>query len=104
MHYKVTVTERAFEDLDNIIGYLLFRFNNAQAASGVLDDFDQTTAMLADCAGSLKLCENPSLKSLGYRRINFCRHDYFMLYRLEGDTAVVDAVFHFLQDYESRMN
>lgn len=28
---------------------------------------------------------------------------YFMMYRLEGDTAVIDNIFHELQDYEKKM-
>ena len=28
---------------------------------------------------------------------------YFMLYRLEGMVAIVDNIFHELQDYENKM-
>jgi len=27
--------------------------------------------------------------------------DYFLLYRIEGDTVIVDDIFHELQDYEN---
>lgn len=33
----------------------------------------------------------------------FMAHRYFMLYRIEGDRAIIDAIFHELQDYENRM-
>ena len=46
----------------------------------------------------LKLVDNPELAKLGYRRINFKRHRYYFLYRIEGDTAIVDAMYHELQD------
>lgn len=49
------------------------------------------------------MCDNPGLKQLGYRRIDFRAHRYFMLYRIDGDKAVVDNIFHELQDYESKM-
>ena len=39
---------------------------------------------------------------LGYRRINFKSHRYFMLYRVEEDKVYVDNVFHELQDFEIR--
>jgi hypothetical protein len=42
-------------------------------------------------------------KKYGYRRINFLSHNYFMMYRLEGNVAVVDNIFHDLQDYENKM-
>ena len=54
-------------------------------------------------AGSLKLCDNPKLRQLEYRRINFLNHRYFMLYRIEDDVLIVDSIFHDLQDYENRM-
>ena len=59
---------------------------------------------MSNVAGSLKLCDNPKLRELGYYRINFLSHRYFMLYRIENDTVYVDNVFHELQDYENGMN
>lgn len=52
----------------------------------------------------LKLCDNPKLRVLGYRRINFLSHRYFMLYRIENNIVYVDNIFHELQDYENKMN
>ena len=43
------------------------------------------------------------LIELGYRRINFKFHRYFMLYRVEEDMVYADNIFHELQDYENRM-
>ena len=104
MDYKVVITEDAEADLDAFIRYLLFEKKNRQAATAVLDDFEATKESLKRVAGSLKLCDNPKLNVLGYRRINFLSHRYFMLYRIEGDTAVVDNIFHELQDYENKVN
>ena len=74
-----------------------------QAAQNVLNDFEATKESLKYVAGSLKLCDNPRLKQLGYHRINFLNHRYFMLYRIEDDVVIIDNIFHELQDYESRM-
>ena len=60
----------------------------------MLNDFEVTKQSLSRTAGSLKLCDNPKLKALGYRRMNFLSHRYFMLYRLEGMVAIVDNIFH----------
>ena len=103
MDYKVAVTAEAEEDLNQFIQYLLFAKKNKQAAKNVLDDFEDTVRMLKDVAGSLKICDNPRLQSLGYHRINFQKHRYFMLYRIENDVVYVDDIFHELQDYENRM-
>lgn len=103
MDYKVLITADAEADLEGFIRYLLYEKRSEQAASNVLDDFEATKQTLSKVAGSLKLCDNPKLSILGYRRINFMSHRYFMLYRLEGETAVVDNIFHELQDYENKM-
>ncbi len=103
MDYKVVVTAEAEEDLNGFIRYLLFVKNNRQAAKNVLDDFEKSVEKLKYVAGSLKLCENPRLKNLGYYRMNFLNHRYFMLYRIENDVVFVDDIFHELQDYENKM-
>ena len=104
MDYKVVMMEGAEEDLDRFVAYLLFEKENEQAARNLLDDFEKTKASLSIVAGSLKPCDNPKLKELGYRRINFLSHRYFMLYRIEENTVFVDNIVHELQDYESRMS
>ena len=98
MEYKVVITERATTKLDGFVRYLLYEKKNGQAATNVLNDFEATKRNLAIVAGSLKLCDNPGIKALGYRRINFLKHQYYMLYRIEGKSAVVDNIFHNLQD------
>lgn len=103
MDYKVVVTKDAEGDLDRFIRYLFFEKKNLQAAENVLNDYDATVESLKHVAGSLKLCDNPRLQQLKYRRINFLNHRYFMLYRIESNVVYVDGIFHGLQDYENRM-
>lgn len=101
MDYKVVITQAAEEDLDRFIQYLVFEKRNQQAAKNLLDDFEVTKQSLEQVAGSLKYCEHPRLKELRYKRINFRKHRYFMLYHIDADKAIVDNVFHQLQDYEN---
>ncbi len=103
MDYKVAVTADAEADLDQYIQYLLTEKKSEQAAVNLLDDFEATIQRLRAAASSLKLCENPRLKELGYRRINFLSHRYFILYRIVDDIVFVDNIFHELQDYENKM-
>lgn len=51
----------------------------------------------------MKLCDNPRLRQLEYRRINFLNHRYSMLYRIVDNVVFVDNIFHELQDYENKM-
>lgn len=101
MEYKVVITSDAEADLDGFLKYLLLEKRSNQAATNVLNDFESTKISLAKVAGSIKLCDNPRLKKLGYRRMNFLSHRYFMLYRIEGDTVIIDNILHELQDYEN---
>ncbi len=101
MDYEVLVSEDAENDLDHFIQYLLFEKENEQAARSLLNDFEMTKQSLSHVAGSLGDCANPRLKAQGYKRIRFMAHRYFMLYRIEGNRVVIDAVFHELQDFES---
>jgi len=103
MDYKVVVTKDAEEDLERFVQYLILEKENIQAAKNVLDDYDATIESLKHVAGSLKLCDNPKLRQLEYRRINFLNHRYFMLYRNVEDIVFVDNIFHELQDYEKNM-
>lgn len=104
MGYKVVMAESAEKALDRFVTYLLFEKKSEQAARNLLNDFEATKISLSNVAGSLKLCDNPKLKELGYRRINFLSHRYFMLYRVEENTVYVDGIFHELQDYEKVMS
>lgn len=103
MDYKIVVTKDAEDDLDSFIKYLLYEKKSMQAARNVLDDFEATKESLKYVAGSFKLCDNPRLKALGYRRINFLNHRYFMLYRIDDNVVFVDNIFHDLQDYENKI-
>lgn len=103
MDYKVVVTEDAEADLDRFVKYLLFEKRSEQAARNLLDDFENTIHSLEQVAGNLKYCENPRLQKAGYKRINFMTHRYFMLYHIDGDKAIVDNIFHQLQDYENSL-
>ena len=103
MDYKVVITIDAENDLNRHIRYLLEQKMNDQAARNVLNDFEETMKSLSRVAASLQLCSNPSLNRLGYRRINYLHHDYFMLYRVVDDMAIVDNIFHFLEDYENKL-
>lgn len=104
MDYKIVLTKDAEEDLNRFVEYLLFEKRSEQAARNLLNDFEATKVSLSKVAKSLKTCDNPKLKELGYHRINFLSHRYFILYRVENDTVYVDNIFHELQDYENKMN
>lgn len=103
MEYKVLLTKEAEIDLDNIIKYILIEKKNKEAAESIMNDFSEIIKKLSHSAGSFKLCDNLRLKELGYRRLNFSKHDYFILYRIQQNKVFIDKIFHFKQDYENKI-
>lgn len=94
MDYKIVLMKGAEEDFNRFIAYLLFEKKTEQVTRHLLNDFEATKIGLSNVAGSLKLCDNPKLRELGYRRINFLSHRYFMPYRIKNDTVYVDNIYH----------
>lgn len=103
MDYEIIVTETAENSFDEVVQYLIYVKKNKQAARNLINDFERTKNRLCQVAESLRYCENETLKKLGYRRINFVDHRYFMLYRVEGKTVFIDQIFHELQDFEDKI-
>lgn len=99
--YEIIISPKALSQLDSYIDYILNTLLNPEAAVSLWQDALETQELLSKCAGSLQACRHPKLMSLGYRSILFTKHRYIMLYRIEGQTAYIDGIYHLLQDYEN---
>ena len=99
--YKVIVSPRALAQLDVYISYVQDTLLNPIAAQSILRDAQKTQETLTKLAGSLKLCGHPALRKLGYHAVKFEKHNYTMLYRVDGETVYVDGIYHLMQDYEN---
>ena len=103
MNYKRVVTERAEEQLDRILRYLLERFHSKQAARALMEDVERTYVILEYMAGAVQLCEDPFLAGKGYRKSALEQHDYVILYQLEADTVYINGIFHMLENYQKKL-
>lgn len=101
MVYDVVLTSQAQLQFKQILGYLIYRLKNKQAAVNLTNDFDETVVRLSCTANALKVCDNAALQSKEYRTIRFRRHRYLMVYHIDGETVYVDGIYHELQDYEN---
>ncbi len=101
MAYRVIITKPAKHQLDMYIAYTINEFQNMQAARSIRDDAKNTKNRLSENADLFNVCENPILAKYGYRRILFGKHDFFMVYRIDGNKAIVEAMYHEKQDYEA---
>ena len=99
--FDVIISPKALSQLNDYIDYLQYTLLNDQAAYNVWQDALETREHLSKVASSLKFCTHPQLKKQEYRIVHFMRHRYLMLYRIEGTTVYVDAIYHQLQDYEN---
>lgn len=68
-----------------------------------MDDFLDSKEMLSFIAGSLQEPDSEILKTRHLKRMNFIRHDYFMLFRIDGDRVTIMHIFHGLEDFENKL-
>lgn len=101
--YSIKITAEAKADLDNNLSYLKYEKKNPQAVRNVYRDYIETRKALATTADSKRDADNPKLVERGLRRIEFRRHDYFMLFRIEGNKAIITNIFHYLEDFENKL-
>ena len=99
--YNVVITDQALNQLESYTDYIQYVLLDEQAANAVTLDAIETQNRLQNMAGVLSPCKNFFLKSLGYHLMRFKYHRYVMLYRIEENTAIVEAIYHQTQDYES---
>ncbi|MCD8115731.1 MAG: type II toxin-antitoxin system RelE/ParE family toxin [Oscillospiraceae bacterium] len=99
--FEVVFTFKARTQLQNCVSYISHTLLNDIAAKSVYQDAMETVAQLSSVAGSLPYCRHPKLRDFGYRIIGFKRHQYVMLYRIDGKTAIIDGIYHQKQDYEN---
>ena len=98
----VIITDKAQEQLKGYIRYILDKFGSEQAVEAVWNDAKETKEELARVAGNIGYMKNPKFK--GYKRINFRKHRYSMIYRVdeENHIAYVERVFHQLEDIDNK--
>lgn len=101
--YNVIITREAADDLERVLIYLVEVKKNIQAAENVMEDYIITRKTLSSVAGSIKKPSNNRLNELGLKRINFHKHNYFMLFKISENTVYITNIFNFLEDYENKI-
>ena len=101
--YRVRINKDAEEDLRRYTSYVRHKLKNPEAARSIALDFKETAKSLADIAESIRESESEQLLCRGLKRINFRRHNYFLLFKLDIDTVFVTNMFHFSEDFENNL-
>jgi len=89
--------------LDKYLGYLINRKKSSQAAQSLLKDFVETRESLEKTAGMIKDPDDEKLRIRNLKRINFRRHSYFLLFRINGDVVEIVTMFHELENYGDKL-
>lgn len=104
MTYSLHFTDAGWDMFVNSTEYLLYKVGgngNAQAARNFLTDFDKTIKMVQDNPESYALCELKRYRKIGLRKVHLKRHNYKIIFHIEDNVIIIDAVFHDKQDYEN---
>ena len=100
MAYKILETERAQQDLSDIVGYIVSSLENPSAAASFLDEVEGCYDNLEQFPLMFEACRDPRLKASGYRKAGI--KNYIMVYKVNESTGTVFIMrfFHGRQDYE----
>lgn len=102
MNYKLIITERAEELLDNLLYYLIYQKKNEQAAKHLLDSVEQVYSRLEENPFQFPKCRNSCLSQLGYREAVFLDMKYLAIFRVKENNVYIVGVFHELEQYQEK--
>lgn len=98
--YVTDVTEGVRETLDNTLDYII-RESYIEYAAAFLEDYNTTLRRLQREAGALAFHRIPYLASLGYKEIRFSKHDWYFLFTVDENIAMVKILANDKQDIEA---
>ena len=94
MAYKYIISDRAQNDLDNIVEYLIFELKEINAAKNFINEYNKSIDDLLAFpeSGTLAYSDNEYITDLTVRKKLTSNHVIF--YKFEDDTIKVIAVLH----------
>ena len=101
--YSMIVEPEAKKQMRRHLSYIKNKLKNPQAADSVYRDFLASVGKLSTTAGSIKDPEDEALIKRGLKRKNFDRHEYFVLFKVDGNKAKVTNVFHFRENFIAKL-
>lgn len=103
MAYRLIITERAEELLEQLVNYILYKFGNEQAARHLLDGIEQLYDRLENNPYQFADCRDSFLKSKGYKEAVVKDMDYILIFRIEGNVVYVLGIFHQLENCKDKL-
>lgn len=105
MQYKLIITERGSELLDNIIKYIINKLKNPQAAGNLLAEIEHVYDNLEWNPEIYAYSEDLFMKSRGYRKAVIPHYDYVIIFRIDEEinTIYIMGYFHDLELYKNKL-
>ncbi len=103
MAYRIVVTEKAEQDLDEILSYIVKTLCNIPAAVNLMDDVESCYEKLTENPLLYPECQQPLLRKRQYRKAII--HDFLLLYRVDEQQKIIYAERYFsqMQDYAHKL-
>ncbi len=103
MAYKLIITEKAEELLDNILYHIMFRLKNEQAAVHLISMIDALYDRLEQNPFLYQISNDPYLRRLGYREAPISEMNYKIVYEIADHEVTILGIFHQLEDYPRKL-
>ena len=103
MAYKLNVTERADELLDNLMYHLIYGLKNEQAAKHLLDSISATYDRLEVNPFQFAECRDAYLAQKGYREVVVPQMNYIIIFDVRMDVVNIVGIFHQLENYQNKL-
>lgn len=101
MAYRLIITERAEELLEQLVNYILYKFRNEQAARHLLDGIEQLYDRLEDNPYQFADCRDSFLKSKGYN-VKHQAIKCLMLFRILKEVVIAHHIRESLINFSTR--
>ena len=103
MAYKLIITEKAEEHLDNHVHHLIYKLKNNQAAVHLLDSIGKIYDRLEENPFHFPGSTDVNLLRMGYREAVLTEMDYVITFRVDKSSVYVVGIFHQLENYRKKV-
>ena len=103
MGYRLLITRRAEDLLDNLVGYLLLELGNKPAAVRLLDGVEKIYCRLEQNPFQFPVSYDRYLSGKGYREALVPGIVYRVIFRVTGESVAVLGIFHQLESFRGRV-
>lgn len=105
MAYNLTITERAGEMMERLVGYLVCNLCNKQSAEHLIGEISLIYDQLRENPYQFPKCSDYYLRKLSYRKATVRKMKYVMIYRVDEEekSVYILGIFHELERYSRKL-